>query len=231
MFVFYVYIYEHFWYANSNKRTDGGTTKDMDNRKYGYIRVSSKEQNEQRQLDAMKAVGINERDIFIDKQSGKDFEREQYQLLKRCLRNGDILYIHSLDRFGRNKEEILNEWQDITKNIDADIVVLDMPLLDTTKYRDSLGTFISDLVLQILSWIAEDERQRIRKRQREGIDSAIGNGTKFGRPRADITEEFLKAYNEWKAGNITATVAMAQAGMKRTTFYKLVKEYEEGDDE
>jgi DNA invertase Pin-like site-specific DNA recombinase len=199
----------------------------MDNRKYAYIRVSSKEQNEQRQADAMKAAGINERDIFIDKQSGKDFDREQYQLLKRCLRKGDILYIHSLDRFGRNKEEILNEWQDITKNINADIVVLDMPLLDTTKYRDSLGTFISDLVLQILSWIAEDERDRIRKRRREGIDSALNNGTTFGRPKADITEAFVTAYKQWKAGDITATAAMEQVGMKRTTFYKLVKEYEQ----
>ncbi|TDY38980.1 DNA invertase Pin-like site-specific DNA recombinase [Alicyclobacillus sacchari] len=199
----------------------------MENRKYGYIRVSGKDQNEQRQLDAMKALGISDRDIFIDKQSGKDFNREQYQLMKRCLRRGDVLYIHSLDRFGRNKEEILNEWQDITKNIGADIIVLDMPLLNTTKYRDSLGNFISDLVLQILSWLAEEERERIRKRQREGIDSALNRGTRFGRPRAEITDKFQTAYSEWKAGNITATAAMAQAGMKRTTFYKLVKEHEQ----
>ncbi|WP_284228184.1 recombinase family protein [Alicyclobacillus hesperidum] len=199
----------------------------MDNRKYGYIRVSGKDQNEQRQLDSMKALGISDREIFIDKQSGKDFNREQYQFMKRCLRRGDVLYIHALDRFGRNKEEILNEWQDITKNIGADIVVLDMPLLDTTKYRDSLGNFISDLVLQILSWLAEEERKRIRKRQREGIDSALKRGARFGRPRAEITDKFLTAYNEWKAGHITATAAMNQAGIKRTTFYKLVKEHEQ----
>jgi DNA invertase Pin-like site-specific DNA recombinase len=199
----------------------------MDIRRYGYIRTSSKDQNEQRQLDAMKAAGINERDIFIDKVSGKDFDREQYQLLKHCLRRGDILYLHSLDRFGRSKDEIQNEWQDITKDIQADIVVMDMPLLDTTKYRDSLGTFISDLVLQILSWIAEDERQRIRHRQREGIASALNNGTTFGRPKADITDSFVVAYNRWRAGEITATTAMELSGTKRTTFYKLVKEYEE----
>lgn len=198
----------------------------MDNRKYGYIRVSSKDQNEQRQLDAMKQVGIHDRDIFIDKQSGKDFNRDQYQLLKRCLRRGDILYIHSLDRFGRNKEEILNEWKEITKDTGADIVVLDMPLLDTTKYQDSLGTFISDLVLQILSWLAQEERERIRKRQREGIDSAMRNGAKFGRPKAEATDAFLAAYHDWKVNTITATEAMKRANMKRTTFYKMVKELE-----
>lgn len=199
----------------------------MENRKYGYIRVSAKDQHEQRQLDAMKAVGISDRDIFIDKQSGKNFDREQYQLMKRCLRQGDMLYVHSLDRFGRNKAQILSEWQDITKNIGADIIILDMPLLDTTKYRDSLGNFISDLVLQILSWLGEEERERIRKRQREGIDSALKRGTRFGRPSTEITDEFLRAYSQWKRGNITATAAMNQAGIKRTTFYKLVKEHEQ----
>lgn len=199
----------------------------MDNRKFGYIRVSSLDQNEASQLQSMEELCISDRDIFIDKQSGKDFNREQYQSLKHHLRAGDILYIHSLDRFGRNKEEILNEWTDITKNIKADIVVLDMPLLDTTKYQDSLGTFISDLVLQILSWLAEDERERIKKRQREGIDAAIKNGIQFGRPKAEISTEFITVYNEWKAEQITATEAMRRANMKRTTFYKLVKEYEE----
>ncbi|KKB33747.1 recombinase [Bacillus thermotolerans] len=151
----------------------------------------------------MKERGIEERDIFIDKQSGKDFNRDQYQLLKRILREGDVLYIHSLDRFGRNKEMILEEWNDITKNIGADIVVLDMPLLDTTQYKDSLGSFISDLVLQILSWMAQEERERIRKRQREGIDLAAKNGVKFGRPKAQITKELKQAYCRWKAGEIT----------------------------
>ena len=198
----------------------------MDVRKFGYVRVSSKDQNEGRQIEAMKEKGIEERDIFVDKQSGKDFNREQYQLLKRILRKGDILYIHSLDRFGRNKEKILEEWNDITKNIQADIVVLDMPLLDTTQYKDSLGSFITDLVLQILSWMAEEERERIRKRQREGIDLALKNGTTFGRPKATITEEFEQVYDRWKSGEITAVKAMEEIGVKKTTFYKLVKEYE-----
>ncbi|MGE7924752.1 recombinase family protein [Viridibacillus arvi] len=196
----------------------------MDNRKFGYVRVSSRDQNEDRQIESLKQY-VDERDIFIDKQSGKDFNREQYQLLKRMLRQNDILYIHSLDRFGRNKEDILNEWNDIAKTIKADIVVLDMPLLDTTKHKDSLGTFISDLVLQILSWIAEDERQRIKKRQREGIDIALQNGVKFGRPAVNVTDAFREAYTEWQAGNITAVDAMKRCNMKKTSFYKLVKEY------
>ena len=175
----------------------------------------------------MKKFGLSERDIFMDKQSGKDFERAQYQLLKRIIRKNDVLYIHSLDRFGRNKEEILNEWNDITKNIQADIVVMDMPLLDTTQYKDSLGTFIADLVLQILSWMAEEERDRIRKRQREGIDVALQNGTIFGHPKVTVTEEFKEAYARWKSNEITAVKAMQEIGVKKTTFYKLVREYEE----
>jgi DNA invertase Pin-like site-specific DNA recombinase len=198
----------------------------MDIRKFGYIRVSSKDQNEGRQLAAIKNLGVDERDIFLDKQSGKDFNRTQYQLLKRVIRKGDILYIHSLDRFGRNKEEILQEWNDITKNIQADIVVLDMPLLDTTQYKDSMGTFIADLVLQILSWMAQEERDRIRKRQREGIDNALKNGISFGRPKVQITDEFKEVYSRWKAGEITAVKAMEESGLKKTTFYKLVKKHE-----
>jgi DNA invertase Pin-like site-specific DNA recombinase len=195
-------------------------------RKFGYVRVSSKDQHEGRQLTSMKNLEIDDRDIFIDKQSGSDFKREQYQLLKRILRQGDILYIHSLDRFGRNKEEILNEWNDITKNIQADIVVLDMPLLDTTQYKDSLGTFIADLVLQILSWMAEEERTRIRKRQREGIHNALQRGVSFGRPRIQISNEFKQIYTKWKRGELTAVKAMEEAGVKKTTFYKLVKDLE-----
>ncbi|MFB4320798.1 recombinase family protein [Priestia sp. BR_2] len=169
---------------------------------------------------------MSPRDIFIDKQSGKNFNREQYQLLKRIIRKGDILYIHSLDRFGRNKEEILQEWNAITKEVEADIVVLDMPLLDTTQYKDSLGTFIADLVLQILSWMAQEERDRIRKRQREGIDAAVTKGISFGRPKAQVNEEFIEAYNRWKKKEITAVQAMKEANVKKTTFYKLVKQYE-----
>ncbi|MDJ0333306.1 recombinase family protein [Planococcus sp. S3-L1] len=199
----------------------------MEHRKFGYIRVSSKDQNEGRQLEAMKKMGITDRDIYLDKQSGKNFERANYQLLKRVIRKGDILYIHSLDRFGRNKEEILQEWNDLTKNIEADIVVLDMPLLDTTQYKDSMGTFIADLVLQILSWMAEEERERIRKRQREGIDLALQNGIQFGRPTVFVSEEFKEVYRKWKANELTAVQAMRQAGVKKTSFYKLVNALEE----
>jgi DNA invertase Pin-like site-specific DNA recombinase len=142
------------------------------------------------------------------------------------LGKGDVLYIHSLDRFGRNKGEILQEWNDITKNIQADIVVLDMPLLDTTQFKDSLGTFIADLVLQILSWMAEEERERIRKRQREGIDLALKNGVAFGRPKVQVTEEFKEVYGRWKSGEITAVKAMKELDIKKATFYKLVKEHE-----
>jgi DNA invertase Pin-like site-specific DNA recombinase len=198
----------------------------MENRKFGYIRVSSRDQNEGRQLQSMEEAGISPRDIFIDKQSGKNFNREQYQLMKRMIRKGDILYIHSLDRFGRNKEEILQEWNAITKEIEADIVVLDMPLLDTTQYKDSLGTFIADLVLQILSWMAQEERDRIRKRQREGIDAALKGGISFGRPKAQVNPEFIEAYNRWRNKEITAVQAMKEANIKKTTFYKLVKEHE-----
>jgi|SRR5699024_1712166 len=198
----------------------------MENRKYGYIRVSSRDQNENRQILSMHEQGISNRDIFIDHVSGKDFQREQYQLLKRILRPGDILFIHSLDRFGRNKEQIVEEWNAITKGLQADIVVLDMPLLDTTQYKDSMGTFIADLVLQILSWLAQEEREKIRVRQREGIDAAKKQGKTFGRPKAMITDKFMEAYHEWKKGHITAVQAMQQADVKKTTFYKLVKQVE-----
>lgn len=199
----------------------------MEHRKFGYIRVSSKDQNEGQQLQAMKNLDIHERDIYLDKQSGKNFERVNYQLLKRIIRKGDILYTHSLERFSRNKEDILQEWNDLTKNIEADIVVMDMPLLDTTQYKDSMGTFIADLVLQILSWMAEEERERIRKRQREGIDLALQNGVQFGRPKILVSEEFKTVYRKWKARETTAVEAMRESGVKKTSFYKLVKTLEE----
>ncbi len=156
--------------------------REINNGKFGHIRVSSKERNEGRQIEAMRQIGIDERDIFMDKQSGKDFNRQNYQLVKMMLREGDILYVQSLDRFGRNKESILNEWKDITKNIKAHIVITDMPLLDTTKYKDNLDNLITDLVLQILSWLAEEERTKIKTRQREGIDLAKKQGKHLGRP-------------------------------------------------
>ena len=161
---------------------------------YGYARVSSKEQNEERQIKALLENGVEERFIFVDKQSGKDFNREQYQVLKNALRENDILVIKSIDRLGRNYDMILNEWQDITKNIKADIKVLDMAILDTSKNKELLGSVISDIVLTLLSYVAEQERTFIRQRQREGIDIALKNGTKtgrnFGRPKIERPSNF-----------------------------------------
>jgi DNA invertase Pin-like site-specific DNA recombinase len=199
----------------------------MKTKQFGYVRVSSKDQNEARQMESLRALSIDERDIYTDKQSGKDFERKAYQTLKNTLREGDTLFVHSLDRFGRNKEQILEEWKDITKNIGAHIVVLDMPLLDTRKYQDSLGSFVTDLVLQILSWVAEEERTKIKTRQAEGIAAAKAAGKQLGRPKGDITPEFLEAYNAWKANEITAVEAMKRSNSSKTTFYRLVKRHEE----
>ena len=196
----------------------------MPSKKFGYERVSTKDQNEARQRESLLQMGIDERDIYTDKQSGKNFERPRYQLLKEMLREGDILYVHSLDRFGRNKEEILNEWRELTKEKGVDIVVLDMPLLDTTKNKDNLGSLIADLVLQILSWMAEEEREKIRTRQREGIDIALKKGVKFGRPKNPIPENFAEVYAEWKNDGITAINAMKQLNIKKNAFYKFVKE-------
>lgn len=204
-------------------RSKGICTK-TNNRKFRYIRVSSKDQNEGGQIEAMRQIGIDERDIFIDKQSGKDFNHQSYQLVKMILREGDILYIQSLDRFGRKKETILNAWKDITKNIKVHIVITDMPLLDTTKYRDNFGTLITDLVLQILSWLAEEERTKIKTRQREGIDLAKKPGKHLDRPKVEITPAFIAAYDTWKIGEITA---MKKANVPKTTFYRLVQQYED----
>lgn len=198
----------------------------MEKKTFGYVRVSSKDQNEIRQVESLLNEGIDQRDIFIDKQSGKNFEREQYQILKKVMRRGDTLFVHSLDRFGRNKEQILEEWRELTKEKGIDIVVVDMPLLDTRKYKDSMGSLITDIVLQLLSWLAEEERNKIRKRQREGIDIALKNGVRFGRQPAQITPEFETAYKKWRAGEIKAVEAMKEANLKKSTFYKLVKKYE-----
>ena len=197
-------------------------------RKYGYIRVSDKDQNEDRQVIAMKENNIDEGLVFIEKQSGKDFSRPQYQLLKRIMQKGDILYIKSLDRFGRNKQQILDEWHELTKVKGIEIVVLDMPLLDTTKFKDlnGLETLIQDIVLQVLSWLAEDERKRIRERQREGIDAAKIKGKHLGRPKISFPNDFEHYYIKWKEGSITATQCIKELNLKRTSFYKLVKKYE-----
>lgn len=196
----------------------------MKNKIFGYVRVSSKEQNEDRQLIAFKDFGIDERDIYIDKQSGKDFNREQYNILKHILRENDVLVIKSIDRLGRNYNMIIDEWKDITKNIKADIVVLDMPLLDTRNNKDLLGTFISDLILQILSYVAEQERTFIKQRQKEGIAAAKNNNVKFGRPKIEKPQNFNIVVNKWKNKEIKTKEAIEMLGLKPNTFYNLVKQ-------
>ena len=196
-------------------------------RQYGYIRVSDKDQNEARQVIAMQDAGIDERFILLDKQSGKDFNRPQYQILKNALRDGDLLVIKSIDRLGRNYKEILKEWQVITQDIKADIKVLDMALLDTTLYKDLLGTFISDLMLQVLAYVAQQERDNTKVRQREGINAAIARGQHLGRPKAEYPCDWDIIYKKWKDKEYTAKKAMDITCLKRTTFYKLADKYEQ----
>jgi len=194
-------------------------------KQFCYIRVSSKDQNIDRQLEAIKDLSIDERDIFIDKQSGKDFDRENYNALKRCLRSGDLLYVKSIDRLGRNYKEIVSEWQGLTGS-GIDIIVLDMPLLNTTLHKDLLGNFISDLILQVLSYVAQQERDNIRQRQAEGIAVAKAKGLKLGRPTLEIPKDFEVTYTKWKHDQITAVQAMKDLNLKKSMFYKFVKEFE-----
>ncbi len=195
----------------------------MKSKLFGYARVSSKEQNEERQLVAFKDYGIEERDIYIDKQSGKDFDRKQYNVLKNVLRENDLLVIKSIDRLGRNYNMIVDEWKDIVKNIKADIVVIDMPLLDTRNNKDLLGTFISDLVLQILSYVAEQERRFIKQRQKEGISNAKSNGIKFGRPKIEKPSNYDDVIKLWKNKKIKSKEAMEMLRLRSNTFYNLLK--------
>ena len=198
---------------------------------YGYCRISDRDQNEARQIKAMLDNGVEENYILVDKQSGKDFQRPQYQLLKNIIREGDILIIKSIDRLGRNYKEIIKEWQEMTQYIKADIRVLDMTLLDTTLHKDLLGTFISDLILQVLAYVAEQERQNIRQRQSEGIAIAKLQGKHLGRPRAKYPADFKKIYDRWRQDQITSKRAMQLLSLKSTTFYKLVKLYENNNAE
>lgn len=197
-------------------------------RKFFYARISTKDQTLERQIVEAKKLGIDESYIFLEVASGKDFKRPEYQLLKRMLREGDVLYIKSLDRLGRNKQMILDEWNELVKVKKVDIVILDMPLLDTTKYKDMNGleNLISDIILQLLSYMAEDERLRTKERQREGIKIAREKGIKFGRRKIDPGENFEEVYKQWKSGQITAVKAMEILGLKSNTFYRRVKEYE-----
>lgn len=188
--------------------------------KYGYARVSTVHQKEDRQSDELIAYGICKRQIFVDKQSGKDFERKNYIKLCKILQSGDLLVIKSLDRLGRNYGEIQEEWNRLTKKKGIDIIVLDMPLLDTTKSKDLLGTFISDIVLQLLSFVAENERDNILKRQAEGIAAAKKRGVKFGRPAIDIPQNYAENYRLWKDKKITALEGAENCNMPLWAFYQ-----------
>ena len=192
---------------------------------YGYVRVSSREQNEDRQLDALRGMEIEERNIFIDKQSGKDFERPQYKRLVRKVRREDLICIKSIDRLGRNYSEIQEQWRYLTKEKGADIVVLDMPLLDTRRGKDLMGTFLSDIVLQVLSFAAENERTNIRQRQAEGIAAAKARGVRFGRPQIIMPEYFGKTVRSWERKEITVEEAVRRCGVSESTFYRRLREY------
>lgn len=194
---------------------------------YGYIRVSSRDQNEDRQIAAFREIQIPAKNIFMDKQSGKDFNRPSYKRMVRRMKQEDLLYIKSIDRLGRNYEEILEQWRILTKEKGVDIVVLDMPLLDTRLGKDLMGTFLSDIVLQVLSFVAENERTNIRQRQAEGIAAAKARGVQFGRPPEPLPEIFYEACQLWKAGKVTGTMAADMCGMPLSTFRYRAKNYQE----
>lgn len=194
-------------------------------KEYGYVRVSSLDQNEERQLIEMKNLGIPEERIYKDKQSGKDFDRPNYKRLVRKLKKGDLLYILSIDRLGRNYEEIQSQWRYLTREKEVDIAVIDMPLLDTRRGKDLMGTFLADIVLQILSFVAQNERENIRKRQAQGIAAAKANGMKFGRPTLDMPKDFDSIVEKWESGVIRISEAAERCGMSEATFYRRLREY------
>ncbi|MCH5273664.1 MAG: recombinase family protein [Lachnospiraceae bacterium] len=193
---------------------------------YGYLRVSSRDQNEDRQKIALRAMNISERNIFMDKQSGKDFNRPAYKRMVRRMKKADVLYIKSIDRLGRNYEEILEQWRVLTKEKEVDIVVLDMPLLDTRRGKDLMGTFLSDIVLQVLSFVAENERTNIRQRQAEGIAAAKARGVKFGRPPLPYPDNFKEIHRDWRNKKITLQQAADACGMAVGTFYGKARKFE-----
>ena len=192
---------------------------------YAYCRVSSVDQNEDRQLAAFDSLGLPRSHVFMDKQSGKDFKRPAYQSLLKKLKTGDLLYIISIDRLGRNYEEIQDQWRVLTKDKGVDIVVIDMPLLDTRRGKDLMGTFIADIVLQILSFVAQNERESIRRRQKEGIAAAKARGVRFGRPIKNPPENFAALVKLWEGGLLPIAELMEQTGLKEATFYRRLREY------
>ena len=202
----------------------------MKTQTYGYVRISTKEQNEARQLAALAEHEIPQRNLFIDRQSGKDFDRPAYKRLMKRLKPGDLLIVQSIDRLGRNYGEILEQWRVITKEKQADIMILDMPLLNTrTQGKDLTGTFIADLVLQILSYVAQTEREFIRKRQAEGIAAARARGVKFGAPKKPLPEDFTTAHEAWLTGQLSIREAAKAAGMPHMTFYRRCMEQAAGE--
>lgn len=192
---------------------------------YGYVRVSSMDQNEDRQVNALRDVAVPEKNIFTDKQSGKDFERPGYKRMLESLKEGDLLYILSIDRLGRNYEEIQKQWRILTKENGIDICVLDMPLLDTRNGKDLMGTFIADLVLQILSFVAQSERENIRRRQSEGIAAAKANGVRFGRPEKEVPDDFGRIVRKWEQKKQPLEETLKQCNMSKSTFYRKLREY------
>lgn len=198
----------------------------MEHRKFGYCRVSSVAQHEDRQLIAMMELSIPEKNIYVDKQSGKDFNRPQYQKLLRKIGEDSVIYIKSIDRLGRNYTEIQEQWRIITKEKKADIVVLDMPLLDTRRGKDLMGTFLSDIVLALLSYVADNERINIRQRQAEGIAAAKAKGIRFGRPPLPLPDNFYTVYDEWKAKKISLAEASKKCGLPKGTFYSKARRLE-----
>ncbi len=196
---------------------------------YGYVRVSTREQNEDRQIIALREVGVTEKQFYIDKQSGKDFNRPQYKRLLRKMKKDDLLYIKSIDRLGRNYEEILQQWRMLTKEKGVDIVVLDMPLLDTRRGKDLMGTFLADIVLQVLSFVAENERTNIKQRQAEGIAAAKAKGVKFGRPPLPLPDNFYEVHNAWRSKKLTLKEAANACDMPVGTFYAKARKFENVD--
>lgn len=196
------------------------------NQPYGYVRVSSTDQNEDRQMLAMKNAKIPKANIYMDKQSGKDFERPRYQKMVKKLKAGDLLYVLSIDRLGRNYKDIQEQWRILTKEIGVDICVMDMPLLDTRNGKDLMGTFIADLVLQILSFVAQSERENIKKRQAQGIAAAKARGVRFGRPEKPVPADFAATVEKWKKGQLKTIQAARTTGLTKSTFYRKVREYE-----
>ena len=192
---------------------------------YGYIRVSSRDQNEDRQLLAIQQLSIAQENIFIDKQSGKDFQRPQYKKLVRKLKKDDVLYIKSIDRLGRNYAEILEQWRILTKSKGIDIVVLDMPLLDTRRGKDLMGTVLSDIVLQVLSFVAENERENIRQRQAEGIAAAKARGVRFGRPEKELPDNFEALVQAWEREQLSLSDVLDLCQISQSTFYRRRRDF------